>query len=472
MRLLLPVLLCALIFSGCRKDDLEKQDFEKAILFFNVEGQLGKTEITRTVDTSRIRLALPTGTDMTAISPSIMVSDGASIQPASGEIINFAAHNNKYTYRVTAKNGATRDWLVEISLIDNIYDSLVLIPNTGEWDQRLMVFHDTVYNKFLTRFSGWNGGDGCVSIPLPNGNIVWSFQDSFFGEVRQDRARIDNVFVRNAGFIQLGRSTAHSSYVQLNPNGQNGKAATWVTVPGATNGDEKLYWGGPAQVLGNEVQMVMGQLHLINNVLVHQSTDVAVFTLPDMQQKEIIQQKYIGGLPFDASLFKANDGYTYMYTTKAFGICASHVFVARAAGNDITGQWEFYTKNGWTTNQPADDDLVSILEDNATQPNVFEKNGKYYLVSQTTCYGRDIKIWESSSPTGPFTNGRTLYRIPAMYSLPEFITYNAVVHHAISRYGELVISYNINPTDFWSNFNNPGSADRYRPYFVRVFHWE
>lgn len=472
MRLLLPVLLCILFMAGCKKNDLENQDFEKAILFFNVEGQLGKTEIIREVDESRVNVVMPTGTDLTNIVPTIMVSDGASVQPASGEPVNFAANNNSFTYKVTAKNGATRNWLVQISVMDNIYDSLVLIPNTGEWEQGLMVFHDTVYNNYLTRYSGWNGGDGCVSIPLPNGNVVWSFQDSFFGEVRPDRARVDNVFVRNAGFIQIGRSTAPSSYIQLNPTGSNGKAATWVTVPGATNGDEKLYWGGPAQVLGNEVQMVMGQLHLIGGVLEHQSTDVAVFTLPDMQQKQIIQQKYNGKLPFDASLFKCNDGYTYMYTSENFGICASHVYVARAANNDITGDWEFYTKNGWSKTNPASEDLLTILDDNATQPNVFEKNGKFYLVSQTTCYGRDIRIWESGSPAGPFINGRTLYRIPAKYTLPEFITYNAVVHHAISRHGELVISYNINPTDFWSNFNNPGSADRYRPYFVRVFNWE
>lgn len=472
MRLLLPVLFCACFIAGCRKDDLDNQDFEKAILFFNVEGQLGKTEIIREVDESRVNLVMPTGTDLTAIAPAIMVSDGATVSPASGQPVNFAASNNSYTYKVTARNGATRDWLVKISVMDNIYDSLVLIPNTGEWEQNLLVFHDTVYNNYLTRYSGWNGGDGCVSIPLPNGNVVWSFQDSFFGEVRPDRARIDNVFVRNAGFIQTGRSTAHSSYIQLNPTGPNGKAATWVTVPGASNGDEQLYWGGPAQVLGNEVQMVMGQLHLINNVLEHQSTDVVVFNLPGMQQKQVIQNKYTGKLPFDASLFKCNDGYTYMYTTESYGICASHAFVARAANNDITGNWEFYTKNGWSTTNPANDDLLSVLDADATQPNVFEKNGKYYLVSQTTCYGRDIRIWESASPAGPFTNGRTLYRIPARYSLPEFITYNAVVHHAISRHGELVISYNINPTDFWSNFNNPGSADRYRPYFVRVFNWE
>lgn len=472
MRLLLPALLCLFFFAACKKNDLDNQDFEKAILFFDVKGQLGKTEITRSVDSSLVKLVMPTGTDMTAITPSIMVSDGASIQPASGEKINFAANNNKYTYKVTAKNGAVREWLVEISLMDNKYDSLVLIPNTGEWNPAFMVFHDTVYNNFLTRYSGWNGGDGCVSLLLPNENVLWSFQDSFFGEVRQDRARVDNVFVRNAGFLQKGKATNADSYIQLNPTGPDGKATTWVLVPGATNGDEQLYWGGPAQVVNNEVQMVMGQLHLINGVLEHQSTDVAVFTLPDMQQKEIIQNKYTGKLPFDASLFKGSGGYTYMYTTEAFGICASHLYVARAANNDITGDWEFYTKNGWSKTNPANADLVSILEADATQPNVFEKNGKYYLVSQTTCYGRDIKIWESASPAGPFINGRTLYRIPAKYQMPEFISYNAAVHPALSRFGELVISYNINPTDFWSNFNNPGSADRYRPYFVRVFNWE
>ncbi|WEK34100.1 MAG: DUF5005 domain-containing protein [Candidatus Pseudobacter hemicellulosilyticus] len=474
MRLLLPLMLGLILLGGCHKQDLEHQPHEKAILFFTVPNQLGKTEITRTVDTSRVHINMPKGTDLTAITPRIMVSEGASITPASGTAINFAASNNKYTYKVTGQDGATRDWQVEITEVTNIYDSLVAIPNTGNWEANLLVFHDTVYNRYLTRYSGWNGGDGCVTTLLPNGNVLWSFQDSFFGSVSADRNRTDNVFVRNAGFIQLGKSTAATSYSQLNPTGSDGKAKTWVTVPGVTNGDQELYWGGPAQVLGNSVQMVMGHLVLDNTgTLQHQATDVAVFSLPDLQQTNIIRKKYIGALPFDASIFKCDDGYTYMYATQSFGICAANLMVARAANNDITGNWEFYTKTGWTTTIPASvDDLQPILVSNATQPNVFEYNGKFYLVSQTSCFGLDIDIWEGSSPIGPFTNQRTLYRIPEMYSQPEFISYNSVVHHALSRYGELVISYNINPVDFWSNFNNPGSADRYRPYVVRVFNWQ
>ncbi|MDF2192304.1 DUF5005 domain-containing protein [Paraflavitalea sp. CAU 1676] len=472
MRLLLPVLLGVILLAGCQKKDLNNQPHEKAILFFTVPNQIGKTEITRTVDTSRVRLTMPTGTDMTAIKPRITVSDGASIFPASGESVNFATNNNKFTYKVTAQDGATRNWLVEIKVIDNTYDSLVLIPNTGKWNEKFLVFHDTVYNNYLTRFSGWNGGDGCVSIPLPNGNVVWSFQDSFFGQVTQDRSRIDNVFVRNAGFIQVGNSTTAASYIQLNPLGIDGKAKTWVTVPGVEDGNKELYWGGPAQVVGNEVQMVMGHLVDEAGVLHHKATDAVVFSLPDMQVKKIVRDRYTGEHPFDASLFKGSDGYTYMYTTRSFPICGSDVLVARAANNDITGEWEYYSKTGWAKTIPANEDFKSILTANATQPNVFERNGKYYLVSQTSCYGLNIDIWEASSPVGPFTNQRTLYQIPEKYQLPEFITYNAVVHHSLSRHGELVISYNINPGDFWSNFNKPGSADRYRPWFVRVFNWQ
>ncbi|WP_207513725.1 DUF5005 domain-containing protein [Longitalea luteola] len=342
--------------------------------------------------------------------------------------------------------------------------------NNG-WVNSAQVYIDNDYNNYLTRYSGWNGGDGCVTTLLPNGSLLWSFQDSFFGEVTPNRARIDNVFVRNAGFIQVNRSL--SSYQQLNPIGADGRAKTWVLVPGAANGDQDLYWGGPAQVLGNEVQMVMGHMHLnASNELEHQRTDVVVFDAASMQQKRVVHNRYTGSLPFDASLFKANDGYTYMYTTQNVGICGSRLYVARAANHNITGAWEFYSNTGWTTNQPADANLQPILEANATQPNVFYKDGKYYLVSQTTCYGLDINIWESNSPVGPFVNQRTIYRIPQQYTLPEFVTYNAVVHHALSREGELVVSYNINPTDFWSNFNNPGSADRYRPWVVRIYNWK
>ena len=46
------------------------------------------------------------------------------------------------------------------------------------------------------------------------------------------------------------------------------------------------------------------------------------------------------------------------------------------------------------------------------------------------------------------------------------------IHPALSRTGELVFSTNTDCSSFWDNFNAPGSADFYRPYFYRVFNWE
>jgi hypothetical protein len=46
------------------------------------------------------------------------------------------------------------------------------------------------------------------------------------------------------------------------------------------------------------------------------------------------------------------------------------------------------------------------------------------------------------------------------------------LHPALSRQGELVFSTNSDTESFWDNFNQPGSADFYRPFFYRVFDWQ
>jgi hypothetical protein len=139
--------------------------------------------------------------------------------------------------------------------------------------------------------------------------------------------RTNNTFARNAGFIQKDQSLY--SYVQLNP-GVNENTDTWVRYPGANdNDDDHWYWGGPSQIIGNEVQMLMGQLSPGGFAGVHVSTDVAVFNL-DMSFKELIQNKYVGELSWDGSLFKADDGNTYMYTQENYGICAAKIRRARS----------------------------------------------------------------------------------------------------------------------------------------------
>jgi hypothetical protein len=469
------IFLFLIVFTswGCKSDDDTTVVYSHAnITSYNVSGQAGSPVIDRAGQKVTVLVAF--GTDLEHVVPTISVSSNATIAPASGTEVNFEAGDNKVSYVVTSESGRQSEWTVEAVVSgDPEAIQLELIPNTGDWDGAFTVYHDLSYNKFLTRFSGWNGGDGCVSTRLPDGSNLWSFQDSFFGLIDNARMRTNNTFTRNAGFLQKDQSLY--SYVQLNP-GVNENADTWIRHPDANaNDDNHWYWGGPTQVVGDEIQMPLGHIVPGGFAGIHTSTDVAVFNL-DMSFKELILDKYVGGLSWDGSIFKADDGYTYMYANDNYGICAAKVYVARVPGHDLHGDWEYHTTDGWVTTAPTDHSkFIPVLDGNATQANVFKDGSKYYFVTQGTCFGLDIYIYESNSPLGPFTNRRTLYKIPDKYTSdadPGFITYNAVVHHTLSKEGELVISYNINPTDFADNFNFPGSADNYRPYFVRVYNWK
>ncbi|MFT3903006.1 MAG: DUF5005 domain-containing protein [Niabella sp.] len=463
-KITLRIAVSCLFLTACQKDVLKGyKSPERAILFFSIENQIGETVITRTVDSSIVRVTVPYATDLTSTKPKITVSENATITPASGEVVDFSG-DNTHIYTVTSQNGQKREWTVHILVDKKPVPGLVLIPNEGKWNANVKVYSDTLYNNYLTRYSGWNGADGCYTTLLPDGTLLWTFQDSFFGEVTADRARIDNVFVRNSAILQ--KDISLESFLQLNP-GQENQSQTWIKY-GNSPEDQDWYWPGSGQVYNNELQVLLGHIRKTGDGewdFEHKSTDVAIFDLPSMQLREIIKDKDVTG-NYDAGSIKAPDGYTYMYSNENLGF-TSFLYVARVANHDLKGTWEYYGENGWGTT-PAKYSVCSDI----TQPNVFYQDGKYYLVSQQIIFGQDIYIFESNTPVGPWVNKRTLYHIPEKYDGKNIRTYNAFVHHALSQQGELVISYNINPVVFWSNFNNPGSADRYRPYFVRVFNWK
>lgn len=467
MNKMLLLLITGGIFTSCVKNPLSGyQSQERAIISFRLpEGQVGTSEIVNGADSATVTVWVEDDADLSAVSPLVMVSKNATVLPAPGVKVDFSANNNRYAYRVTSESGEQKYWYVRILKKNQATAGprLQLLQNNGKWNPAVTVYSDLDYNDYLTRYQGWNGGDGCYSVLLPDGRLLWSFQDSFFGQVSADRNRTNNVMLRNAAHLQL--DTSLQSFVQLNP-GSGNASQTWIKY-GTAPEDQDWYWPGAGQVYNNKVQMLLSHVKKTGSGtwdFAHVSTDLAIFDLPSMQLNQLIQDKDVLS-NYSAGSMKAPDGYTYMYSTEN-GFLTSSMYVARAANHDLTGTWEYYNGTGWSTT-PVKYNVCNDI----SQPNVFYKNGKYYLVSQQIIFGLDIYILESNTPVGPWTNKRTLYHIPDQYSV-GFISYNSFVHHALSREGELVISYNINPTDFSTNFNSPGSADRYRPYFVRVFNWQ
>ncbi len=88
-------------------------DNEKSILSFVIDGREGViNDIAKTV-----MLYMPEGTEVTHLVPTIEVSEGASVSPASGEAQDFT---NPVTYTVTAPNGTTAAYTVTVIVDDGV----------------------------------------------------------------------------------------------------------------------------------------------------------------------------------------------------------------------------------------------------------------------------------------------------------------------------------------------------------------
>ncbi|WP_162418554.1 PKD domain-containing protein, partial [Cyclobacterium roseum] len=80
------------------------------ITSFSLAEQVGEASID--VENRTVSVLVPFGTDLTALSPTFALSEGASSLPASGESQDFT---NTVTYTVTAEDGTETDWTVSVT---------------------------------------------------------------------------------------------------------------------------------------------------------------------------------------------------------------------------------------------------------------------------------------------------------------------------------------------------------------------
>lgn len=394
--------------------------------------------------------------------------------------------------------------------------NLLLMPNEGTQDPNVFVYKDKKYDAMFTRTLGWNGGDGVLTTALPDGNIYWTFNDSFYGVVDgQTRARLDSSFPRNSIMVQTGEQSDKNlvwlnEFVQTdNPNAARYyHARTHFRHPNATLSDDAIaagdidqdfvYWAGDATVYndperGNVLQMLWTGVDLTqgNGAMINIDGVVREYSLEGvpgdgtyMTMLENGKTKTISdGYGYGSTMFEdKKEGHIYLYTTKQEGLLC-RVLVARTATLDLTSEWSYYIRNvegeyEWQTAVPTEEEQVRsyISTYSGSMPWVIEKDGMYYMFMEGFPFGRDIYMYRSETPYGPFTDQKLLFTLPATLDKlgnPYHQRWYMInLHPALSRTGELVFSTNSDPYNFWDNFNRVGSADFYRPYFFRVFNWE
>lgn len=395
-------------------------------------------------------------------------------------------------------------------------------------------YKDKLYNDLFTRTLGWNGGDGVLTVGLPGGNILWTFNDSFYGTVNgETRARINgkNSFPRNSIMVQdneIGTPADDNlhwmaDWIQTDKPEDYGyyMARTHVDHPQATNynGDgiaqDYLYWSGDGTIVDGKLQLIWMGVHTPGNGdMLNQNAALAIYSLdgkpgdPGYMKMESIDHNWIPANPYGygSTLMECNDGHLYLYSSTGTGGWLENVpVVARTKGADLTSGVEYYVPNddgemAWQDGYPSllqvqnagiSGDFKSI-----TMPWVFEKDGMYYMLAQSYPFGRELNIFRSENPWGPFTDKQELLKFPCplddlqgdKFGVKYQNLYMLNYHPALSRDGELVISTNTDAggTDdngnviselgsfggFARNFSYDGSADWYRPFFYRIYKWE
>jgi len=89
---------------------------ETDILSFIVADQQGETEVDN--ELAKVMVWMPYGYDLTALEPEIVVSEGATIDPATGQAVDFS--QGPVVYLVTAEDGTnTQEWEVSVLNMPN-----------------------------------------------------------------------------------------------------------------------------------------------------------------------------------------------------------------------------------------------------------------------------------------------------------------------------------------------------------------
>ena len=126
------------------------------------------------------------------------------------------------------------------------------------------------------------------------------------------------------------------------------------------------------------------------------------------------------GLGYGSTMFEDTEGgHIYLYTTKQVNL-VSRVLVARTETLDLGSPWSYYIRDlsgdyHWQSSVPSNEEMERsyITAESGSMPWVFEKDGVYYMCMEAFPFGRDIYLFRSQTPYGPFTDRTLLFTLPA-----------------------------------------------------------
>ncbi|MGH2585138.1 MAG: DUF5005 domain-containing protein, partial [Dehalococcoidia bacterium] len=311
---------------------------------------------------------------------------------------------------------------------------------------------------FTRSGEGWTGGDSTYSVVLPDGRVAWIFSDTFLGPVNPDRTRPRSApLIHNSIVVQDGDQlrTLH---------GGTRRAPRSLFTP--VNGGS-WYWAYAGVIEEDWLRVFLLKFVRYGPEMFDWrwvGADLASLHLPDLSVDAIEPVPYRTGVQYGAAILEDGD-YTYVYGVEDLH-AVKYGHVARAKRGALSGPWEFFAGRRWSSLPEGSARMLDASIGN--EYSVLKTERGYMLVTMDTAVDltewREIVAYSSDTPAGPWSGRTVLYTAPEPDRENLFV-YNAQAHPALSKEGELLITYNVNTARFDALYED---ADVYRARFVRV----
>ncbi|MHA6279326.1 hypothetical protein ACXYMT_04020 [Salinimicrobium sp. CAU 1759] len=336
------------------------------------------------------------------------------------------------------------------------------------------------WSAVFKRDSGWFGGDGIFAIPYSGNDIttasdsiLFLFSDTMFGEIREGNLEPGYLMVHNSvGLYKKGQDPSTTEFFLSED--ASGKKITMFTPD--TEGDE-YYWLGDGFVNPSNDNLYIFAYQIRDThdgspfPFKEVGNDLLVFENKNQLPLEPTRKldiphsrKELSGPPISYGVGIYTEGdQIYIYGVRGPN---KELVVARTSAATIEdfSTWEFKAPDTWT----KDHNLMEVLAEQVSNELSVSKleNGQYALIYQGGGINPNIYMQLADSPVGPFGEKQEIWNTSQEVNDPDLFTYNAKAHPAISKPGELLVSYNVNSFKFFDIIEN--KPNLYRPRFVRI----
>lgn len=353
------------------------------------------------------------------------------------------------------------------------------------------------WTALFKRNSGWFGGDGIFAIPYSGidgqnasseDTILFVFSDTMIGEIEGGKLQPGYKMVNNSIAVLNGKEADETKIEFLIAKDKDHNDAAIFTPQTPATKPDDYYWLGDGfvnQQKGGDTYLFAYRIRNTNDGTQFAFKEVgntllvipkgSQFPFEDTRQLDIPffastegDSAYISfGVGVLPNIVEAGvpggDGYVYVYGVQGSD---KKLFAARVKPSNIEffDSWEFWSGSDWSKNI---NELGAISDSVSNELSVVPiADGQYALIYQYGGIYPEICMQVGPSPIGPFGPRQEIYSTRADIDDPDLFTYNAKAHPAISKPGELLISYNVNSFKFFDIIES--KPNLYRPRFIKI----